>query len=194
MDNFFAVFNVDYFRQVPENIKVWEWDLVHGYIFMFSAMFFQKRTTFVTFFSYLWDRLCSIFSSAGKFCLAHGLRQLTRDTIYDISCLQMLLAHPNKKLWVMLVVGHHTMLTVIILFKTLTFPIIGKKNNQSSVSDADWEIPTLGSMDNAGNLVNLVSSRAWISRSASETNGRFYFSSRVAPSEKGGKNEMSGSP
>ena len=25
------------------------------------------------------DRVCSIFSGAGKFCLAHGLRQLTRD-------------------------------------------------------------------------------------------------------------------
>ena len=31
------------------------------------------------FFSYLWDRVCSIFSGAGKFCLAHGLRHLTRD-------------------------------------------------------------------------------------------------------------------
>ena len=29
-------------------------------------------------FSYLLDRVCSIFSGAGKFCLAHGLRQLTR--------------------------------------------------------------------------------------------------------------------
>ena len=37
------------------------------------------------------------------------------------------------------------------------YSIIGKKNNRSSVSDADREIPTLRSMDNAGNLVNLVS-------------------------------------
>ena len=29
-------------------------------------------------FSYLLDRDCSIFSGVGKFCLAHGLRQLTR--------------------------------------------------------------------------------------------------------------------
>ena len=29
-------------------------------------------------FPYLLDRVCSIFSGAGKFCLAHGLRQLTR--------------------------------------------------------------------------------------------------------------------
>ena len=36
--------------------------------------------------------------------------------------------------------------------------IIGKKNNQSSVSDADRETETLGSTDNAGNSVNLVSS------------------------------------
>ena len=36
--------------------------------------------------------------------------------------------------------------------------MIGKKNNQSSsVSDVDQEIPTLGSMDNAGNEVNLIS-------------------------------------
>ena len=31
------------------------------------------------------------------------------------------------------------------------------KNNQSSVSDADQEIPTLESTDDAGNSVNLVS-------------------------------------
>ena len=35
--------------------------------------------------------------------------------------------------------------------------IIGKKNNQTSVSNADQEIPILGSTDNAGNEVNLVS-------------------------------------
>ena len=33
-----------------------------------------------------------------KFCLAHGLRQLTRDTIINVSCLQMLLTRPNEKL------------------------------------------------------------------------------------------------
>ena len=54
-------------------------------------------------------------------------------------------------------VGHHTTLIVNILFKTSIFPVIGKKNNQSSVSDADREIPTFGSTDNAKNLVNLVS-------------------------------------
>ena len=37
----------------------------------------------------------------------------------------------------------------------IIFPIIGKKNNQSLVSDADREIPTLRSTDNAGNSVNL---------------------------------------
>ena len=37
------------------------------------------------------------------------------------------------------------------------FPKIGMKNNKTSVSDADREIPTLGSMDNARNEVNLVS-------------------------------------
>ena len=35
-------------------------------------------------------------------------------------------------------------------------PVVGKKNNQTSVSEADQEIPTLGSTDNAGHSVNLV--------------------------------------
>ena len=35
--------------------------------------------------------------------------------------------------------------------------VIGKINNQMLVSDADREIPTLGSTDNARNSVNLVS-------------------------------------
>ena len=34
--------------------------------------------------------------------------------------------------------------------------VIGKNNNQSLVSDVDRETPTIGSTDNAGNLVNLV--------------------------------------
>ena len=38
----------------------------------------------------------------------------------------------------------------------ILFNVIGKKNNQTSVSDADKEIPTLGPADNAGNSVNLV--------------------------------------
>ena len=52
------------------------------------------------------------------------------------------------------------------------------KNNQKSVSDADLEILTLGSTDNAGNSVNLVSGiiQVTISLSASETDARFYFS------------------
>ena len=37
------------------------------------------------------------------------------------------------------------------------FNVIGKKNSQTSVYDADREIPTIGSTDNAGNSVNLVS-------------------------------------
>ena len=34
--------------------------------------------------------------------------------------------------------------------------VIGKKNNQTSVSNADREIPTLGATANAGNSVHLV--------------------------------------
>ena len=37
------------------------------------------------------------------------------------------------------------------------FNAIVNENNQTFVSDADPEIPTLGSTDNAGNSVNLVS-------------------------------------
>ena len=61
------------------------------------------------------------------------------------------------------------------------FPITGKENNQSSVSNADREIPTLGSTDNAGNSDSLFSGitvypRVGLSRSASETDDRFYLS------------------
>ena len=49
------------------------------------------------------------------------------------------------------------MLILNILFKTSIFLIIGKKNNQSSVSDSDPEIQILGSADHARNEVNLVS-------------------------------------
>ena len=45
---------------------------------------------------------------------------------------------------------------VNILFKNLIFPIKGKKNNQSSVCDADREISTLGSTENARYSVKLV--------------------------------------
>ena len=56
---------------------------------------------------------------------------------------------------------------------------IGKKNNQSSVSDADQEIPTLGPTDNAGNSFTSfpalsVYPRAGISRSVSYTADRLH--------------------
>ena len=59
--------------------------------------------------------------------------------------------------------------------------MINKKNNQSSVSDADRKILTLRSMDNAGNSVNLVSGIICYplivtSRSASEFIDRVYLS------------------
>ena len=40
---------------------------------------------------------------------------------------------------------------------TNIFNVIGKKDNQTSVSNADREIPTIRSTDNARNLVNIVS-------------------------------------
>ena len=42
-------------------------------------------------------------------------------------------------------------------FQIFVLQIIGKKNNQSSDSDADQEIPILGSTYYAGNSVNLIS-------------------------------------
>ena len=58
---------------------------------------------------------------------------------------------------------------------------IGKKNKETSVSDVDREIPTLGSTNYTGNSVNFVSAlsvypRIGISRSASETDDRFCLS------------------
>ena len=53
-------------------------------------------------------------------------------------------------------VGRHLMLIVNILFETSIFQRIGNKNSQSLVYDADREIPTLGSTDNAGNSINLI--------------------------------------
>ena len=107
-------------------------------------------------FSYLWDKVCSIFRGAGKFCLAHRLRQLTRDTLSDVNCLQTLLMRRNARPRMTFKVHHHTTLIVNILFKPSIFPILGKKNNKSSFFDADRDIPTLGSTYNAGNVVNLV--------------------------------------
>ena len=58
----------------------------------------------------------------------------------------------------------------------IIFYVIGKKKNQTSVSDADREITTLGSTDNAGNSVNLVSGifpfTIEISLSGSETDDK----------------------
>ena len=74
-------------------------------------------------------------------------------------------------------VGRHTTLIVNILFKTSIFQRTGKKNDCSLISDADREIPTLGSTDNVGNLINLVTCiilGAVIFLSASKTNDRFY--------------------
>ena len=69
------------------------------------------------------------FSSAGKFCLAHGLRQLTRDTKNDISCL---LLYARKGLTTNGIRSWPSYNVIVnILFKASIFPIIGKKNNQS---------------------------------------------------------------
>ena len=46
---------------------------------------------------------------------------------------------------------------VFLIVSCFPFDAIDKNKNQSSVSNADQEIPTLGSTDNIGNSVNLVS-------------------------------------
>ena len=73
------------------------------------------------------------YTGAGKFCLAHGLRQLTRDTKIDVSCLQTLLTRRNEDLQMTFGVGRHTKLLVNILFKSSIFERMCKKNNPSSV-------------------------------------------------------------
>ena len=89
----------------------------------------------------------------------------------------------NEDLQMTFSVGHHTMLIVNVLFKTLIFQRIGKINYQSFVSDAGRKIPTLRSTDNAGNSGNSVNLISDIIRlpwgwdfSASETADRFYLS------------------
>ena len=123
----------------------------------------------------------SVCSGAEKYCLAHGLGQLTRDVKSDIRTLNIrsdvIFALPRKTpndvwKWSLCVKCQNV------------FNFIGKKNNQTLVSDADQEIPTFGSTDNAGNSVNLVSGiilllSVGISRSASETDVRFYLSHTI---------------
>ena len=64
-------------------------------------------------FSHLRDRVCSIFSSAGKFCLAHALRQLTRDKKSDVSCLQTSLTRRNEKLRMTFKIGRQVTTLVV---------------------------------------------------------------------------------
>ena len=52
------------------------------------------------------------FSSDGKFCIAHGLRQLMLNTKSDVSCLQTSLTRPNEKLRMTFGVVRHTTLIV----------------------------------------------------------------------------------
>ena len=92
---------------------------------------FQQR-------SYLCERVCSSFSDAGKFCLAPGLREFTRDTKSDVSYLQTHLNEKRRMTFGMVVIKRD----LDILFKAPILPVIGKKNDQSSVSEADREIPT----------------------------------------------------
>ena len=75
------------------------------------------------------------------------------------------------------------------------FIIVGKKNNQTAVPDAEQEIPTLRSSDNAGNSINFfpvwsVYHRVAISRSASEIDDRLYLSRPIIYKRRGVKTEI----
>ena len=63
-------------------------------------------------------RVRSIFSGAGKFCLAHGLRQLILNTKSDVCWLQTLLTRRFGDLQMTFGVARHTTLVANILFKT----------------------------------------------------------------------------
>ena len=91
------------------------------------------------------------------FCFKRWMGQLTLDINSDVCCLQTFLTRRNEDLQMTFGVGRHTTLIVNILFKIRFFSIMGRKNNQSSVFDADREISILGSTDNAGNSVNRIS-------------------------------------
>ena len=123
----------------------------------------QTRISFLSFtFSFLSDNVCFIFSGAGKFCLAYGLRQLTRDVKSDVRTLNfrsdVTNAPPRKNLNDVRRSSLCNVKCKKIRIINKKFNVIGKKNNQTSVSDAVREIPTLRATHNAGNSVNLVSS------------------------------------
>ena len=56
-------------------------------LFYLTFLFLTYETEFVLF-----------FSGVGKFCLTHGLRQLTYNTKIDVSGLQTTFTHCNEKL------------------------------------------------------------------------------------------------
>ena len=99
--------------------------------------------------SYLYDRVCPIFSGAGKFCLAPGLRQLTRDIKNDVRILYF----RSDATFVSPMCYHQKKSPNNIRRRSLCdlkchkirngeryliiFNVIGKKNNQISVYYAD---------------------------------------------------------
>ena len=70
--------------------------------------------------------------------------------IYDVSYLQTLLTHRNEKLRMTFKISRHTTLIVKNVIE-LRLSNYNRKNNQPLVPDADREVPTFGSTDNAGN-------------------------------------------
>ena len=77
-------------------------------VFVFLIIYLSVAYVLRCFFVSNEIRVCSIFSGAGKFCLARGLRQLTRDNKSDVSCLQMFFTHRKEKRRMTFGVGRHT--------------------------------------------------------------------------------------
>ena len=93
----------------PLSLQVWVWEcqwqqmmsiIFFGWVVCNSnnMVFLTYETEFVLFLAMLWDRICSIFSDAGKFCIAHGLRQLTHNVKSDFRTLNFLISEVTSLL------------------------------------------------------------------------------------------------
>ena len=112
-------------------------------------------------------------SSNVMFSVFHKFKSFSLKFSFNVACSVIFSQYPNlHNSYVNCFIDNFNYCTAF--YAIIIFIVIGKKNSQTSVSDADREIPTLGSMSNAGNSVNLVSGiicypRVGISKSASET-------------------------
>ena len=100
---------------------------------------------------------CKIPILYGKRTSLFSLAMHFQISIYHLIIHHRKVTHPSVTKKVSIVITQNIGTQQHIL-SFLTYETeVGKKNNQTSVSDADREIPILGSTENAGNSVNLVS-------------------------------------